>query len=124
MSTNKSKKVIDIDLGSTNSCVSVLEGGEFKVIPNSEGRRTTPSIVAFIEGGERKIGDPAKRQAITNPLNAGYVLWFSKTWQLGSPLQRPMILPLPSTLNFSMLLATGTTRPFSSTISTVTSETS
>jgi len=60
-------KIIGIDLGTTNSCVSVLEGNEPVVIPNSEGRRTTPSIVAFTENGERKVGDPAKRQAITNP---------------------------------------------------------
>jgi len=62
-------KIIGIDLGTTNSCVSVMEGNEPVVIPNAEGKRTTPSIVAFIEGGERKIGDPAKRQAITNPVN-------------------------------------------------------
>ncbi|MCF6350989.1 MAG: molecular chaperone DnaK [Flavobacteriaceae bacterium] len=60
-------KIIGIDLGTTNSCVSVMEGKEPVVIPNAEGKRTTPSIVAFIEGGERKIGDPAKRQAVTNP---------------------------------------------------------
>jgi len=60
-------KIIGIDLGTTNSCVSVLEGKDPVVIPNSEGRNTTPSIVAFVDGGERKIGDPAKRQAITNP---------------------------------------------------------
>lgn len=60
-------KIIGIDLGTTNSCVSVMEGNEPVVIPNSEGKRTTPSIVAFVENGERKIGDPAKRQAITNP---------------------------------------------------------
>jgi molecular chaperone DnaK len=60
-------KIIGIDLGTTNSCVAVLEGKDPVVIPNSEGRNTTPSIVAFIDGGERKIGDPAKRQAITNP---------------------------------------------------------
>ncbi|MCG8410310.1 MAG: Hsp70 family protein, partial [Bacteroidales bacterium] len=59
-------KIIGIDLGTTNSCVSVMEGSEPVVIPNSEGKRTTPSIVAFIENGERKVGDPAKRQAITN----------------------------------------------------------
>lgn len=65
-------KIIGIDLGTTNSCVSVMEGNEPVVIANSEGKRTTPSIVGFIEGGERKIGDPAKRQAITNPRNTIY----------------------------------------------------
>ena len=59
-------KIIGIDLGTTNSCVAVMEGNEPVVIPNSEGKRTTPSIVAFIDNGERKVGDPAKRQAITN----------------------------------------------------------
>ena len=65
-------KIIGIDLGTTNSCVSVMEGSEPVVIPNAEGKRTTPSIVAFIEGGERKVGDPAKRQAVTNPINTVY----------------------------------------------------
>ena len=65
-------KIIGIDLGTTNSCVSVMEGNEPVVIPNSEGKRTTPSIVAFVEGGERKIGDPAKRQAVTNPTKTVY----------------------------------------------------
>jgi molecular chaperone DnaK len=60
-------KIIGIDLGTTNSCVAVLEGSEPVVIANSEGKRTTPSIIAFMDGGERKVGDPAKRQAITNP---------------------------------------------------------
>lgn len=65
-------KIIGIDLGTTNSCVAVMEGNEPVVIPNSEGKRTTPSIVAFVENGERKIGDPAKRQAITNPKKTVY----------------------------------------------------
>jgi molecular chaperone DnaK len=65
-------KIIGIDLGTTNSCVSVMEGNEPVVIPNSEGKRTTPSIVAFVEGGERKVGDPAKRQAVTNPTKTIY----------------------------------------------------
>jgi len=62
-------KIIGIDLGTTNSCVSVMEGNEPVVIPNNEGKRTTPSVVAFMDNGERKVGDPAKRQAITNPHN-------------------------------------------------------
>ncbi len=62
-------KIIGIDLGTTNSCVSVMEGSEPVVIANDEGRRTTPSVVAFLKNGERKVGDPAKRQAITNPIN-------------------------------------------------------
>ena len=65
-------KIIGIDLGTTNSCVAVFEGNEPVVIANSEGKRTTPSVVGFVEGGERKIGDPAKRQAITNPKNTVY----------------------------------------------------
>src|ERR1700692_4642564 len=65
-------KIIGIDLGTTNSCVAVMEGSDPVVIPNSEGRRTTPSIVAFLANGERKVGDPAKRQAITNPHNTVY----------------------------------------------------
>lgn len=62
-------KIIGIDLGTTNSCVAVMEGSEPVVIPNEEGRRTTPSVVGFLKNGERKVGDPAKRQAITNPIN-------------------------------------------------------
>lgn len=65
-------KIIGIDLGTTNSCVAVFEGNEPVVIANSEGKRTTPSVIGFVEGGERKIGDPAKRQAITNPKNTVY----------------------------------------------------
>jgi len=65
-------KIIGIDLGTTNSCVAVMEGNEPVVIPNNEGKRTTPSVVAFLDNGERKVGDPAKRQAITNPHNTVY----------------------------------------------------
>ncbi len=65
-------KIIGIDLGTTNSCVSVMEGNEPVVIPNAEGKRTTPSVIAFVEGGEIKVGDPAKRQAVTNPYNTIY----------------------------------------------------
>ena len=60
-------KIIGIDLGTTNSCVAVMEGNDPVVIPNNEGKRTTPSVVAFLDDGERKVGDPAKRQAIINP---------------------------------------------------------
>ena len=67
-------KVIGIDLGTTNSCVAVLEGGETVVIPNGEGSRTTPSMVAFTDGGERLVGQIAKRQAITNPESTVYVV--------------------------------------------------
>ncbi len=75
-------KIIGIDLGTTNSCVSVMEGNEPVVIPNSEGHRTTPSIVAFTEGGERKVGEPAKRQAITNPKNtvSSIKRFMGETW--------------------------------------------
>lgn len=65
-------KIIGIDLGTTNSCVSVMEGSEPVVIPNAEGKRTTPSVIAFVEGGEIKVGDPAKRQAVTNPTKTIY----------------------------------------------------
>ena len=76
-------KIIGIDLGTTNSCVSVFEGNEPVVIANSEGKRTTPSVVGFVEGGERKIGDPAKRQAITNPQKTVYSIkrFMGETWQ-------------------------------------------
>jgi molecular chaperone DnaK len=75
-------KIIGIDLGTTNSCVAVLEGNEPIVIANNEGRRTTPSVVAFIEGNERKVGDPAKRQAITNPEKTIYSIkrFMGETW--------------------------------------------
>ncbi|MBP5658391.1 MAG: Hsp70 family protein, partial [Paludibacteraceae bacterium] len=65
-------KIIGIDLGTTNSCVAVMEGNEPIVIANSEGKRTTPSVIGFVDGGERKVGDPAKRQAITNPTKTVY----------------------------------------------------
>ena len=71
-------KIIGIDLGTTNSCVAVFEGNEPVVIANSEGKRTTPSVVGFVENGERKIGDPAKRQAITNPKNTVYSI--KRSW--------------------------------------------
>ena len=67
-------KVIGIDLGTTNSCVAVMEGKEPRVIENSEGSRTTPSVVAFAEDGERLIGQPAKRQAVTNPENTVFAI--------------------------------------------------
>ena len=75
-------KIIGIDLGTTNSCVAVFEGNEPVVIANSEGKRTTPSVVGFVENGERKVGDPAKRQAITNPKNTVYSIkrFMGETW--------------------------------------------
>src|SRR3954464_3492911 len=66
------EKIIGIDLGTTNSVVAVMEGGEVKVIPNQEGNRLTPSVVAFTDKGERLVGDPAKRQAVTNPRRTLY----------------------------------------------------
>ena len=76
-------KIIGIDLGTTNSCVAVFEGNEPVVIANSEGKRTTPSVVGFVDNGERKIGDPAKRQAITNPKNTVYSIkrFMGENWQ-------------------------------------------
>ena len=76
-------KIIGIDLGTTNSCVAVFEGNEPVVIANSEGKRTTPSVIGFIENGERKVGDPAKRQAITNPKNTVYSIkrFMGENWQ-------------------------------------------
>ncbi|EXG77695.1 chaperone protein DnaK [Xylanibacter oryzae DSM 17970] len=75
-------KIIGIDLGTTNSCVAVFEGNEPVVIANSEGKRTTPSVIGFVEGGERKVGDPAKRQAITNPKNTVYSIkrFMGESW--------------------------------------------
>ena len=75
-------KIIGIDLGTTHSCVAVMEGTEPVVIANSEGRRTTPSIVAFVDGGERKVGEPAKRQAITNPTRTIFSIkrFMGETW--------------------------------------------
>ena len=84
-------KIIGIDLGTTNSCVSVMEGNEPVVIPNSEGRRTTPSIVAFTDNNERKVGDPAKRQAITNPKRTVYSIkrFMGETFdQVGTEIKR------------------------------------
>ncbi|MBP1618423.1 MAG: chaperone DnaK protein [Bacteroidetes bacterium] len=84
-------KIIGIDLGTTNSCVAVLEGSEPNVIANNEGKRTTPSIVAFVDGGERKVGDPAKRQAITNPQKTVFSIkrFMGETWdQVQNELKR------------------------------------
>lgn len=84
-------KIIGIDLGTTNSCVSVFEGNEPVVIANSEGKRTTPSIVAFVDGGERKVGDPAKRQAITNPQRT--IFLSSVSWvKLGIRYRRKLLV--------------------------------
>jgi len=76
-------KIIGIDLGTTNSCVAVFEGNEPVVIANSEGKRTTPSVIGFVDNGERKVGDPAKRQAITNPKNTVYSIkrFMGENWQ-------------------------------------------
>ncbi|MGM9802806.1 MAG: molecular chaperone DnaK [Muribaculaceae bacterium] len=90
-------KIIGIDLGTTNSCVAVLEGNDPVVIPNSEGRNTTPSIVAFVDGGERKVGDPAKRQAITNPTRTVFSIkrFMGESFsQVGSEISR-----VPYTVN-------------------------
>ena len=76
-------KIIGIDLGTTNSCVAVMEGNQPTVIINNEGQRTTPSVVAFTDDGERKVGNPAKRQAITNPKNTVF------RWAF--PLRKPIV---------------------------------
>ena len=88
-------KIIGIDLGTTNSCVAVFEGNEPVVIANSEGKRTTPSVVGFVENGERKIGDPAKRQAITNPKNTVYSIkrFMGENWQQTE--RRFLVCPTP-----------------------------
>ena len=75
-------KIIGIDLGTTNSCVAVFEGNEPVVIANSEGKRTTPSVIGFVKDGERKVGDPAKRQAITNPKNTVYSPSVNSMWMI------------------------------------------
>src|ERR1700728_1235403 len=74
MELSSMSKVIGIDLGTTNSCVAIMEGKEVKVIENSEGARTTPSMVAFVDNGERLVGQSAKRQAVTNPTNTLYAV--------------------------------------------------
>ena len=80
-------KTIGIDLGTTNSCVSVIEGGEATVITNSEGSRTTPSVIAFTKGDEKLVGQPAKRQAVTNPENTVFSSKRSRTARsMGSAL--------------------------------------
>ena len=80
-------KVIGIDLGTTNSCVAIMDGKNAKVIENSEGARTTPSIVAFADGGERLVGQPAKRQAVTNPENT----IFAVKRLIGRRFEDPMV---------------------------------
>ena len=89
-------KIIGIDLGTTNSCVAVMEGNEPVVIPNSEGKRTTPSIVAFIENGERKVGDPAKRQAITNARKTVYSIkrFMGETYEKVNPEIKRVTYPV------------------------------
>src|SRR4028119_1341187 len=81
-------KVIGIDLGTTNSCVAVMEGGNAKVIENAEGARTTPSIVAFTKDGERLVGQPAKRQAVTNPDNTVFAVKRPIGRRFGGPLHK------------------------------------
>ena len=97
-------KIIGIDLGTTNSCVAVFEGNEPVVIANSEGKRTTPSVVAFVDGGERKIGDPAKRQAITNPTRTVFSIkrFMGENWdqvqkEIGAELQESFTIVRPHT---------------------------
>ncbi len=88
-------KVIGIDLGTTNSCVAVLEGGKPVVIPNTEGGRTTPSIVGFAKGGERLVGQLAKRQAVTNAENTVYSIKLRQS-DRASPTNAPKAKTIPS----------------------------
>src|SRR5271166_566872 len=92
-------KVIGIDLGTTNSCVAVMEGRNAKVIENSEGMRTTPSMVAFTEGGERLVGQAAKRQAVTNPENTFYGI----KRLIGRRYNDPMVLKEAELVPFKIL---------------------
>ena len=103
-------KIIGIDLGTTNSCVSVFEGNEPVVIANSEGKRTTPSIVAFVDGGERKVGDPAKRQAITNPQRTIFSIkrFMGETWDQ-DVYKRQLEIPSPNMISNSALRKGGAT---------------
>ena len=82
-------KIIGIDLGTTNSCVAVMEGNEPVVITNNEGKRTTPSIIGFLDNGERKIGDPAKRQAITNPKHTIIIVFIFNSFSFAQTISHP-----------------------------------
>ena len=94
-------KVIGIDLGTTNSCVAVMEGGDTKVIENSEGARTTPSMVAFTDSGERLVGQAAKRQAVTNPMKTLY----SVKRLIGRRFDDPMVAKEMSLVPFKVVKA-------------------
>ena len=94
-------KVIGIDLGTTNSCVAVMEGGDTKVIENSEGARTTPSMVAFTDSGERLVGQSAKRQAVTNPMKTLY----SVKRLIGRRFDDPMVAKEKSLVPFKIVKA-------------------
>src|SRR3546814_17483910 len=91
-------KVIGIDLGTTNSCVAVMEGSKPKVVENAEGARTTPSIVAFAKDGERLIGQPAKRQAVTNPDNTIFAVKRLLGRRFADPMPKQDLEPDPSPL--------------------------
>src|SRR3546814_14844433 len=90
-------KVIGIDLGTTNSCVAVMEGSKPKVVENAQGARTTPSIVAFAKDGERLIGQPAKRQAVTNPDNTIFAVKRLIGRRFDDPMTKKHMEPVPST---------------------------